>query len=153
MIQLLYYTYIMQYQDIPHYWINHLSFQLRKELEKRFLARGYKVTSEEWALLLITHSHGQLSPSELAHKTLRDVTTVSRLIDRLERKGLIARTRTRQDRRIVDISLTATGEETFARLMPITSELIADSLRDIPPSDIEQLVQTLQKISANLKDR
>lgn len=140
----------MNYENFPHYWVNHLGFQLRKELETAFVANGHRVTSEEWALLLILSKHGQLSPRDLSQLTLRDPTTVSRLIDRLEGKGLIERTRTRKDRRIVDVGITETGRALFAKLADIASRLIDLSLQGIAPQDLERVNQVLKKMSENL---
>lgn len=140
----------MNYEDIPHYWLNHVGFQLRKELERRFLAAGHKLSSEEWALLLISHRHGPISPSELAQKTLRDSTTVSRHIDRLERKELLARKRSQRDRRVVFVELTAKGQALYQELATIVGALIEESLQGIAPAQISQVVATLKTLSTNL---
>lgn len=140
----------MKYEQIPHYWINHVGFQLRKELERRFTAAGHKVSSEEWALLLICHRHGPISPSDLAQKTLRDSTTVSRHIDKLEDKGLLVRTRSKQDRRVVFVELTAKGQTLYQTLAAIVGSLIDESLRGISEAQISQIVTTLEQLSTNL---
>lgn len=140
----------MKYDSLPHYWVNHLGFQLRKALEAAFSSRGHHVTGEEWALLLILNTHETLSPRELSQRTLRDPTTVSRLIDRMERKGLVDRIRTREDRRIVDITMTAAGQVLFADLFQIAQALIHCSLEGIAPDDEERVVRVLKQMSENL---
>ncbi|WP_205758572.1 MarR family winged helix-turn-helix transcriptional regulator [Qingshengfaniella alkalisoli] len=140
----------MSYDSLPHYWVNHLGFQLRKELEAAFAANGHRVTGEEWALLLILNKHEQLSPRDLSQLTLRDPTTVSRLIDRLERKGLIERMRARRDRRVVDIAMTAEGRAQFAGLAETANSIIDLSLRGVTAEDAELMIQVLKKMSENL---
>ncbi|RUS65227.1 MarR family transcriptional regulator [Pseudorhodobacter sp. E13] len=140
----------MNYEQFPQYWVNHLGFQLRKELEEAFAAKGQKVTSEEWALLLILNKHEQLSPRILAKLTLRDSTTVSRLVDRLERKGLVERIRERKDRRVVDVVMTAAGRAEFSSLSETAKAFIDTSLRGIAPEDAERVIQILKRMSENL---
>lgn len=140
----------MDYETFPHYWVNHLGFQLRRHLERGFAAQGYKITAEEWAMLLILNKHEALSPSDLSRLTLRDTTTVSRLIDRLERKELIARMRIREDRRIVDIQMTAAGRALFADLAVIAKAVIQSSLAGFSEPDIQLVTRLLHKMSQNL---
>lgn len=140
----------MDYDSFPHYWVNHLGFQLRKELEQAFAAEGQKVTGEEWALLLILNRHDSLTPRDLSELTLRDPTTVSRLIDRLERKGLVERMRQRKDRRIVDVAITAAGRDQFADLAAIAKGVIAMSMKGVSAEDATLVIHILKKMSENL---
>lgn len=140
----------MIYDAFPQYWVNHLGFQLRKQLESSFAGHGYRVTAEEWSLLLILHRCDTLSPRDLSRLTLRDPTTVSRLIDRLERRDLVARIRVRKDRRVVDLKMTDAGRGLFADLFEIASGIIEISLKGISAPDIEQTIRVLQKMSDNL---
>lgn len=142
----------MDYVKFPHYWVNHLSFQLRKQLEVAFTTRGYQVTSEEWAILLILNKHQQMTPVALSRLTLRDPTTVSRLIDRLESKALVERSRTRRDRRIVDIQMTDAGATMFGDLAKIAQQIVQQSLAGLTASDIETSIHVLRKISENLAE-
>ncbi|PJE33653.1 putative HTH-type transcriptional regulator YusO [Pseudooceanicola marinus] len=140
----------MSYENFIQYWVNHLGFQLRKELEETFAAAGKKVTSEEWALLLILDQHEQLSPRDLSRLTLRDPTTVSRLVDRLESKDLVERIRTRRDRRVVDVVMTPAGRSIFADLSKAAETVIDTSMRGIGPEDVAQALRVLKKMSENL---
>lgn len=140
----------MNYETYPQYWVNHLSFQLRKQLEKAFGSQGHRATAEEWSLLLILNKHGTLSPRDLSLLTLRDPTTVSRLLDRLEQRELITRIRVRKDRRIVDIEMTEAGREMFVGLAEIADGVIQASLDGISSSDVVQAIRVLQAMSDNL---
>lgn len=140
----------MNYEHFPQYWVNHLGFQLRKELEEAFAASGQKVTSEEWAVLLILNQHEQLSPRDLSRLTLRDPTTVSRLLDRLEGKGLVERTRARRDRRVVDVVMTPVGRALFSDLSRTAQAVIESSMRGIGPEDAELVIRILKTMSNNL---
>lgn len=147
---LLYYTTKMIYLNIPHYWINHLSFQIRKELETLFAAAGHNVSAEEWAILLILNSHTTLSPSSLSRMTFRDKTTITRLVSRLEQRGWVKRNRNESDRRSIEISMSSAGREAFTHLAQIAHSLIETSLKGLCANDIDQMIRTMTTISENL---
>ena len=135
---------------MPFFWINRLSFSLRKELSQRFTAAGHSVSPEEWAVLLVLWSRGSQSPGALSEETIRDPTTVTRLIDRMVKKGLVVRSENPTDRRRSDISLTQAGVELEDELVPIAFELIGQLSVGVPPEDLETVRRTLRLLQANL---
>ena len=149
-LQLLLYTHIMDYKDFPFYWINRLGFLSRKELSQRFENAGYSISPEEWALLLVLWSKGSQAPSTLSEETIKDRTTVTRLIDGLVKKGFVIRTENPTDRRRSDISLTLAGTELKAKLLPIGMGIIEEATAGVSPKDIEITVRTLQLFTDNL---
>ena len=66
-----------------------------------------------WAIKTIAAA-GQIKPSDLARRMYLHPATVVGLIDRLENRGLVSRTRLQKDRRIVEIALTERGEALLA---------------------------------------
>ena len=136
----------------PHYWVNHLSFLIRKRVSQNFAADGFKVTPEEWAVLLILKDKGEMTPTALSDASVRDKTTVTRMIDKLVRKGLVDRIRDGDDRRVVKIRLTPRGGQTFASLAVIAQSIIARSFDGIAEADLETTVATLAKMASNLKE-
>ena len=78
-------------RTLPHHWINRRSLLIRKDLQGRFRAAGHVVTAEEWAVLLFLWQTNGRSPGTLAAMTMRDPTTMTRLLDNIEPKEMIAR--------------------------------------------------------------
>lgn len=73
--------------------------------------------------------------------------TVSRIIDRLVRAGLVSRVRQPGDRRKVCITLTATGKERLESVpMPLQEQFI-QRLATLPPSECAALLEALRRIS------
>ncbi|MGB0847577.1 MAG: MarR family winged helix-turn-helix transcriptional regulator [Thiolinea sp.] len=140
----------MNYKDLPFYWINRLGFLSRKELSQRFENAGYSISPEEWALLLVLWSKGPQAPSTLSEESIKDRTTVTRLIDGLVKKGFVVRAENPADRRRSDISLTPAGTELKAKLLPIGMEIIEKATAGIPPEDIEITMRTLRLFTDNL---
>ncbi len=150
LFECVYLAIVVDYTDLPFFWVNRVSFALRKELSRRFTDAGHAVGPEEWAVLLVLWSKGPQTPSTLSEQTIRDRTTVTRLIDGMVRKGLVARSENPTDRRRTDISLTPTGEALEADLVPLAIELIGRVSAGIAPQDLETTRQTLRALSENL---
>ena len=139
-----------EFERIIIFWINRLSFLTRKELQQHFAAHGEDVTPEEWALLLQLWLRDGQTAGELADNTIRDRSTVTRLLDGMVRKELVHREPGPKDRRKVCIWLSAKGKQMEDRLVPIARDFIADALSGIPEADVETSIRTLRKMQDNL---
>lgn len=84
----------------------------------------YDLTSMQWAPLLLLASGRASTAAELARCNNVDTSTMTRMLDRLESKGLVTRKRNSTDRRVFDLDLTDEGRR-LAQKIPF---LIADSL-------------------------
>ncbi|MBV1895071.1 MAG: MarR family transcriptional regulator [Rhodobacteraceae bacterium] len=144
------YTQMDDYESIPLYWINRLGFVVRKELARRFQDNGFDISPEEWAILLILWNKGDQTPSVLADATIRDRTTVTRLLDGMVTKGLIKRETDPTDRRKMRVQVSDLGLSLKDGLVAVARDLIAQTLDGITPEDAAQTVQTLRRMSLNL---
>lgn len=140
----------MNYETLPQYWINRLSFILRKELSHQFKEKGFSISGEEWGMLLHLWQQDGRSPSELADQTIRDRTTVTRLIDGMVKKGFVTREIDSNDRRRSLIFLTQYGQSLQQKLVPIAQELIHQSLKGISEEDLNQAVRVMKQMAENL---
>lgn len=144
------YTQMDDYESIPLYWINRLGFVVRKELARRFQDNGFDISPEEWAILLILWNKGDQTPSVLADATIRDRTTVTRLLDGMVTKGLIKRETDPTDRRKMRVQVSDLGLSLKDGLVAVARDLITQTLDGITPEDAAQTVQTLRRMSLNL---
>ena len=78
------------------------------------------VTPEQWVVLFRLYEREGLTQSELGDRTVKDKTTVTRILDRLEKKGLLYRRRDTRDRRSQRIYLTESGTSVLGALMTRT---------------------------------
>jgi DNA-binding MarR family transcriptional regulator len=72
-----------------------------------FAALG--LTVSEARVVLVTLQHGPIRVGTIAEYTSLELSTLSHMLGRLERDGLLSRTRVRNDARSVDVALTARG--------------------------------------------
>ena len=75
---------------------------------------------------------------------------VTRLIDRLSRRGLVTRTRGRQDRRVVEVGISDKGREVLRSLDPHVNRMPKAMLGHLGPKKLEQLGALLDHKMADL---
>ena len=143
---------MLNYEDIAFHWVNRLGFVIRKELAARFQAAGFDVSPEEWAILLVLWSKGPKGTGALAEVTIKDRTTVTRLIDTMVRKDIVTRAGDPTDRRRSVVMPTEHGMALKDQLIPIAKDLIAQAQADIPLQDLETTTRTLRALTGNLVD-
>ena len=66
--------------------------------------------------------------------------------DQLEARGLVARHRSKKDRRVVDLALTAEGKAVAKALTPRMVDLSNEVLKDIPASEVNALIDILKRL-------
>jgi len=77
----------------------------------RFLSTTTQLTTNQYNVLRILRgSHpAKLACSDIAERMIDRDPDITRLVDRLETRGLVKRTRSRQDRRVVEVSISDKG--------------------------------------------
>jgi DNA-binding MarR family transcriptional regulator len=116
-----------------------------KELNKKF-----KVSAPQLGCLLVLHEQGPMSPSDIAKHIMVSSSTVTGILDRLERKNFIARVRSFEDRRRIIITLTQSGEELARNAPPPIQQKIMKGLERLPDEEFEQVVGGLSKLTSLL---
>lgn len=71
------------------------------------------------------------------------------MLDRLEKKGLIARSRSDTDRRVVKLGLTAQGQHAASQLPEIGADVLNEQLRGFSDTDLTTLIDLLSRFIAN----
>jgi DNA-binding MarR family transcriptional regulator len=111
----------------------------------------YGLTTEQFSVLAAVKSRGgSLKPSELAQILARSPNSVSMLVDRMVKAGLVRRTRDRSDRRVVNVSLTGKGGKALEPATPEGWEFIQKILLPLSDKDKQALVGLLEKIKCEV---
>jgi len=100
---------------------------MRREVEVRMAEHG--LTDAQWKPLWMIKSGRATTPNEIAREADIDAGSVTRMLDRLEAKGLVERLRSESDRRVVHLRLTDAGEvavrQVPAVLAAVNNEFLA----------------------------
>jgi MarR family 2-MHQ and catechol resistance regulon transcriptional repressor len=125
---------------------------LETALERRLVATGLSVAAGEVVVRLGAAPGGSLGMLELAFATCLHHSAVSRIVDRLERRKLVVRRLSSEDRRVTLIDLTEAGRELMWGLLAAFEESVQqDFARFLSPEDIEALAEGLERLVAGLR--
>jgi DNA-binding MarR family transcriptional regulator len=85
------------------------------------------------------------TPFELSRLLGIDTGLMTRMLDKLEDKGLLERSRSLEDRRVVNLKLTGDGEQVAARLPEIVPVVLNSRLRKFTKTEFQELRRLLYK--------
>jgi DNA-binding MarR family transcriptional regulator len=107
------------------------------------------LTSHQIGVLLFLASGRARTPLELSREMSYDSGSMTRMLDRLEKKGFVMRTRSDADRRVVEVSLTERGQDAAARLPHIGATVLNEQLDGFSRAELDLLIAMLGRIIGN----
>jgi len=109
----------------------------------------FDITSAQYVILVnLAHNEAD-SASELCKGVSYDPGAMTRMLDRLERKGLIRRVRCGDDRRKVILQLTDEGKAVYPKLVAVHVKVLNHFLRNFSKTQVGQLETLLRRMLAN----
>jgi len=108
------------------------------------LFREYGITTEQFRVLSCIKSRGPLRPTDLAQIMERSPNSVSMLVDRMVKAGLVKRAREKKDRRTLRVFLTSEGEKAISLAFPMGWEFIQNLLSPLSDKDKKTLLRLLE---------
>ena len=119
-------------------------------LERRhaaFLAPFGLTPTQYNALRLLAGAHPDPLPCrQIGLRMVTPVPDVTRLVDRMERKGLVRRRRAADDRRVVAIALTPAGRRLLAAIEAPLATWLETRLGPLGEADLERLSRLLERL-------
>jgi len=109
--------------------------------------RSYGLNTTEFGVLELLYNKGPHPLQQIGDKILITSGTITYVIDKLEKKGLIIRRPCDKDRRIVYAELTEAGQKRMSEILPTHYTALANSLNGLNPAEKEQAIELLKKIS------
>lgn len=135
--------------------IREIIYQIRRlmqagSLYTKELNKKYQVSAAQLNCMLALYEQGPMPLSHIARTIFVKPSTVTGIIDRLEQKGLVTRSRRSPDRRVITIELSPSGEELARNAPPPIQQKIIDGLRSLSPEDAEKILRGLQALTEML---
>jgi DNA-binding MarR family transcriptional regulator len=103
---------------------------------------------QAWQVIAHLAREGAITQGALATGIACDPAGISRSLDGLEKQGIVKRTRGTEDRRRVTVELTAAGRRRVAKLQPLVTAGIEETLAPLDGREREQLAALLGKCLA-----
>ncbi len=112
--------------------------------------RPLGATLQIWRVLAALHEQDGRRMGDLSETTSIDVSTLTRLVDGMEKKGLVSRRRDAADARVVTLHATPAGRRLTRRLLPIAERYQTVALAGFDAAEAEALKTALRRLYANM---
>ena len=89
---------------------------------------------------------------DLSNTTSIEVSTLTRLVDNMEQKGLVARRRDANDARAILLHVAPAGRRLTQRILPIAERYEAVALEGFTPAEAEVLKRALRRLYNNMDE-
>lgn len=131
-------------------YVNILNCKLKKHLSEVFKKNGVNLTAEQYLVMDTLWNEGTLTQQAIAFIIQKDKNSVTQFIDNLEKKGLVARSVSKDDRRVNNIVVTKEGMAMKDSTKQLAIETMEKALEGIPEQDVLTFVDVLKKVCANI---
>lgn len=111
------------------------------------------LTHTQWGPLFMLRNSRASTVAELARELQTDPGAMTRLLDRLEAKGLCRRERSTDDRRVVRIALTPEGNAAASRVPAVLAQVMNQTLSGFTRAEWESLKGMLTRMLANAESQ
>ena len=133
-------------------YVNILNCRLKKHLAEVFKKNGVNLTAEQYLVMDTLWNEGTLTQQAIAFIIQKDKNSVTQFIDNLEKKGLVTRSVSKDDRRVNNIVVTKEGMALKDSTKQLAIDTMNMALEGIPKEDIKTFVSVSKKVLANISD-
>ncbi|WP_437969696.1 MarR family transcriptional regulator [Sorangium sp. So ce260] len=117
------------------------------------MASGFGLTGPQLTILKLLESFQDLSLSTLSERIRAQNSTVTGIVDRMEREGLVRRERSKADRRVVHIRLSEKGARLAREIQVEPMEIFRGALLSLSSTDLRDLLRILTKLQRQVVAR
>lgn len=134
----------------PGYIIEHTAKRLKRAFQQTLVAIDADITVDQWVLLDLISRKPGMSQIEISEATAKDRPTVTRILDRLEDKRLVARRGNDEDRRKFGIYPTAAGTNKVNKILPVVEQFRLNHFDGLNDTDLKDFLRIMDKINKNI---
>ncbi len=131
-------------------WLGKTNKMIENHIHDLFFEHNISLTKIQWVFLKNVQEKNGVPQQELAFLTGRDKTSLTRLVNTMEKKGLVARIPSKLDRRINNIHITKKGEVLFKETLPLMEQFVTSLQENISEEETAQTINVIKKIQENL---
>lgn len=125
---------------------------IANRLNQNFESAGYDVTCEQWAILNSLWKKNGQSQKELAGCTCKDKTSITRLLDGMQKRKLVTRVADKNDARQNLILLTEKGKNLRLKLLRRIEKTLQEAQKKINAGDLQVCKNVLLHVTQNLTE-
>lgn len=136
------------FDESTGYWLRRVYLAISEALQRRLDPHG--VTVAQWPVLSSLYSGKSQTPAELAAHIGLNRSAITRLLDRLEKKGFVERQSSAHDGRSYSIRLTESGRGIVPKLAELSQAVNAQFLSGLSPGEKSRFEETLHRMLENV---
>jgi DNA-binding MarR family transcriptional regulator len=129
-----------------------VSAAINRKLVRNFREKGLDITPEQWTVLLSLWEKDGVSQQELCNATFKDKPSMTRLIDNMEKLGLVVRIASKDDRRTNLVHLTRHGKELKEGAILVANRTLKEALVGVTFDELRVSQEVLRKVFTNAKN-
>ena len=129
------------------YMMRNVNVSLNKMIDAQM--QKYDLTAMQWRPLLFIYFGKVKTAAALAKESCMDTGATTRMLDRLQKKGLVERKRCDQDRRVVHLALTEEGLQVCEKIPVDLCTVMNQHLKGFTHSELNVLKDFLERMLAN----
>ena len=137
-----------QLADSPLYLIVRTAGRYAHEMQNALHASGMDLLS--WRALMIVKEASPSSVSEIADRSVTRLSTMTRVVQRLEKRKFVRLSKRRSDARVTEVHMTPLGLRCVERERGTAGGIYRRAMRDCSPADIALLNRLTRRIFGNL---
>jgi MarR family transcriptional regulator, organic hydroperoxide resistance regulator len=112
----------------------------------------HRITTGQWSALRVLWQEDGLSQVELAQRMMVEKASLTAVLKAMAADGLITRVRNTDDRRKVNIFLTASGRRLKSKILPLIGRINKRATRRLSSAEAQQLRRLLARVMINLQN-
>jgi DNA-binding MarR family transcriptional regulator len=136
-------------EDYPFYQLARVNDSYVLDMDTILKTIGMDLA--RWRVLMLVHEKNPSGVSEIAERAVIKLSTMTRVVQRMEKEGLVSIATRASDGRITDVSITASGREAVAKVRKVASRIYNLAFAGFTPGEIETLLDMQRRLFANLK--
>jgi DNA-binding MarR family transcriptional regulator len=139
---------VLPLDDYVPYLLNRAGARIAQAFSEEMRELG--TTLQAWRVLAALRDRDNQRVSELAEHTSIEISTLSRVLDGMQKQGLIARRRADDDGRVVSLHVTPAGRRLTNRIIPIAERYERVAVNGLSASETATLKRLLRRLYANM---
>jgi DNA-binding MarR family transcriptional regulator len=134
-------------QDSVGYLMRRVMQSIAQQADARLAP--HELTHGQWMPLFLLLKTGGATVATLARDLNVDPGAATRMLDRLEKKGFVSRSRSTEDRRVVNLTLTESGRQVAAEVPRVLSQVLNEHLAGFSHDEWQTLLSLLRRMLVN----
>ncbi|MXO67048.1 MarR family winged helix-turn-helix transcriptional regulator [Altericroceibacterium endophyticum] len=133
----------------PFYLLNRASSRYNIVIEG--LLRPIGIDIPAWRVLMILGEEEPLPIGQVAKSAVINLSTMMRIVERMQKAGLVETRVSAADRRVTELLLTDLGREKLSEARKATAPIYRKLIRGISAADFRKMLKLLDKLHENLE--